>query len=221
MITSRCAFRPVFGAMQICIFVFLVCDQKTSHAEDNSPYPLRLDLPDAVVAPGSTDQALLSEKNAIRETVARVFLAMDANSLTVLERLVTDNVVVNHSIFGSMIGRESFVRSVRDFPSAFDRYRHISLNTVTTVHTASTASALSYIMVVQAHPDEAGRAEFLPMIVGIGVVQDDLIKEDNLWRISHRTYDQFGLNETVFADESLRIQAASSLLRSPTRSSAE
>lgn len=175
-------------------------------------YPKTTTLPAAVVEPNGGARLPPEDVIAIHEVLARVYLAEDSRDYGALRQLVTPDLVHEHSIYGTANGPEGLVSLVRDHPERFDGLRHQALNIATRALGPTTAEAVSYIVVLQLH---AADETDLPRILAHGVVRDQLAKQGGVWRIAHRTYEQFALSAAVVPDPDVRGQAARVLSTDP------
>lgn len=174
-------------------------------------FPPKTDLSASIVDPAEASPLEGADALAVHETVTRVYLAEDSRNATALTNLVTDNFVQDHALYGRITGAEAFGQWVLDNPAAFDRYRHVALNIVSRATGPASAEALSYVLVVNAHPRDEATATALPNILALGVVRDRLIKESGKWFIEHRIYDQFAVTASAMADRSARLNASRTL----------
>ncbi|MEM9190310.1 MAG: nuclear transport factor 2 family protein [Myxococcota bacterium] len=184
------------------------------------PFPLTTELPDALVDPVQATPLPPADALAIREAVTRIYLAEDSRNAAALRHLVTTDFVQEHSLYGHIEGGRAFADWVLEHPTAFDRYRHVALNTVTRSTGTDSGEALSYVLVIEAHPDEEPTAAVLPRILATGVVRDRFVREEGRWRIAHRIYDQFAVTAAVLADRRTRLDASAPLHSSSTTADA-
>ncbi len=174
-------------------------------------FPTTTDLPAGIVDPATASPLATADAMAVHETVTRIYLAEDSRNAEALENLVTDDFVQDHALYGQIKGNEAFAQWVLDNPAAFDRYRHIALNIVSRATGPDSAEALSYVLVVNAHPTDEATAAAFPKILALGVVRDRLIKKDGRWFIEHRIYDQFAVTASALADRDARLNASKTL----------
>lgn len=177
----------------------------TAYAEE---FPARTTLPDALVNPANVTYLSGDDANQIRETVQRVYLAEDSRNYDAFRHLLSRDYVQEHSLYGRLEGSQAFIDWMKANPQGFDRYRHMALNTVTSAVGKDKAYAVSYLLVLELHPNKESDAKDLPRILAHGVVRDQLVKRDGRWLISHRTYDQFAVTASVAADREVRINAS-------------
>jgi|GEM_PF-7114584 len=180
-------------------------------------FPTETALPNALVDPLQVTHLSSDDSSQIREVIARIYLAEDARTYGAFASLLTDDYVQEHSVYGRLEGSAAFVDWLKANPQAFDRYRHMALNTVTRALGAQSAEALSYILVLDLHPAPGSNATALPRILAHGVVRDTLRKEDGLWRVSQRVYDQFAVSAAVVPDRSARLAATREIEADPDR----
>lgn len=174
-------------------------------------FPNTTELPAAIIDPIEASPLSGADALAVHETVTRIYLAEDSRNAEALANLVTDDFVQDHVLYGQITGNEEFGQWVLENPAAFDHYRHIALNIVSRATGIDEAEALSYVLVVNAHPRDEAAALALPNILAIGVVRDRLVKENGRWLIEHRAYDQFAVTASVLADRDTRLNASRTL----------
>lgn len=145
---------------------------------------------------------------AVHELLNRVYLAEDTRDADALRQCVTANFVQVHSLFGTLSGREAFARWVLDNPQFFDGFRHQAINSATRATGTDSAQAVSYILVFQLFSDDAATAALLPRLIGHGVVTDLVVRDSGVWRLAHRTYDQFSILPAFVPDAAIRSKAS-------------
>jgi hypothetical protein len=145
---------------------------------------------------------------AVHELLNRVYLAEDTRDGDALRQCVTTDFVQVHSLFGTLSGREAFARWVLDNPQFFDGIRHQAVNSTTRTTGPDSAQAVSYILVFQLFSDDGATAALLPRIIGHGVVTDSVSRDGGIWRLAHRTYDQFSLLPDFVPDAAIRSKAS-------------
>ncbi|MEL7304780.1 MAG: enoyl-CoA hydratase-related protein [Myxococcota bacterium] len=171
-------------------------------------FPTTTRLPAELVNADSVQPLASEESVAVHETVTRVYLAEDSRDPAALKSLVTEDFVQEHIVYGRLQGRDAFADWVVNNPAAFDGYRHMSINIVTSALGENEAQALSYILVVEVHPEAEIQATALPRILGHGVVRDRLVKQAGRWLIAQRTYDQFAVPAAVMGSRDARLRIA-------------
>ncbi|GLS27486.1 nuclear transport factor 2 family protein [Marinibactrum halimedae] len=179
-----------------------------SGTASSETFPTQTSLPNNLVNPAQVSYLSGEDANKVRETVQRVYLAEDARNYDAFRHLLTKDYQQQHSIYGRLEGVETFINWLKSNPQAFDRYRHMALNTVTSAVGQGKAQAVSYLLVLDLHPAKESDARDLPRILAHGVVRDQLVKKDDRWLITHRIYDQFAVAAAVVADREVRIKAS-------------
>ncbi|MEL6977321.1 MAG: nuclear transport factor 2 family protein [Pseudomonadota bacterium] len=175
---------------------------------DLTDFPMATALPSAIVNPESARPLSGEDAATVRETVTRIYLAEDARDVSALKALVTDDFVQEHSVYGTLSGGDAFAGWVADNPAAFDRFRHMSMNTVTRASGDDGAEAVSYILVLELFPKPGEENAALPRILAHAVVRDRLVKANGRWRIAHRVYDQFAVPADIVPDRKAQLEVA-------------
>lgn len=175
-------------------------------------FPMATALPSAIVNPESATPLSGDDAAMVRETVTRIYLAEDARDVSALKALVTEDFVQQHSVYGTLSGGDTFAAWVADNPAAFDRFRHMSMNTVTRALGDKAAEAVSYILVLELFPKPGEENAALPRILAHAVVRDRLAKANGRWRIAHRVYDQFAVPADIVPDRQSQIDLARSIV---------
>lgn len=125
----------------------------------------------------------MSEKDEIRELLARYCFALDADRFEEMAALFTPNGVWE-TAFGSGKGREGIVAQARSIATGPRPKRaHLTTNIVIDLD-GDTATARSNWVVVQ--NSDAG-----PVIGSGGAYADRLVKVDGRWFFQHRTIERY------------------------------
>jgi uncharacterized protein (TIGR02246 family) len=126
----------------------------------------------------------MSDKDEIRELLARYCFALDAEWFEDMAALFTPDGVWE-TAFGTGSGRDGIVAQARSIAKGRPRPKHVHLTTNIVIDlTGDTATARSNWMLIQNSPDG-------PVIGSGGAYSDRLVKVDGQWLFRHRTIDRF------------------------------
>lgn len=125
----------------------------------------------------------MSDKEEIRELLARYCFALDADEFDAMAALFTPDGVWE-TAFGTGTGRAGIVAQARSIAKG-DRPRRVHLTTNIVIELdGDTATARSNWVLFQNTPDG-------PAIGSGGAYFDRLVKVDGKWFFRHRTIDRF------------------------------
>ena len=125
----------------------------------------------------------MSDKDKIRELLARYCFALDADRFEDMAALFTPDGVWE-TAFGTGTGRDGIVAQARSIATGpRPRRVHLTTNIVIELH-GDSATAQSNWMVMQNTPNG-------PAIGSGGAYADRLVKVDGRWFFRHRTIDRF------------------------------
>jgi SnoaL-like domain len=129
-------------------------------------------------------EATMSEKDEIRELLARYCFALDADRFEEMAALFTPDGVWE-TAFGTGTGRDGIVAQARSISTGVrPRRAHLTTNIVIDLD-GDTATARSNWVVVQNVPGGP------PSIGSGGGYSDRLVKVDGRWFFKHRTIDRY------------------------------
>ena len=163
----------------------------------------------------STEALSVSDRVLITELLHRIYLCEDSRDCNALEKILTEDYINEHPLFGCHESARSFIQWLKDNPAGFDGIRHHCLNSITRKAGNDAAESVSYLLVTQLFP-AASRNESpneamdaaLPRIIGHGVVVDRWIRQNNQWYLQHRVYQQMSINSTFLPDSKKRQEVA-------------
>jgi uncharacterized protein (TIGR02246 family) len=125
----------------------------------------------------------MSDKDEIRELLARYCFHLDAEDLPAMATLFTTDGVWETD-FGIGIGRDGIVTHARSLVTGpRPRRVHLTTNIVITLE-GETATAISNWALVQNTPSG-------PIVGSGGAYRDQLAKVEGRWYFKHRTIDRF------------------------------
>lgn len=181
------------------------------------PFHNITELPKGFCDPDSASSTELptSDRLEITELLHRIYLCEDSRDYDALEKILLDDYINEHPLFGKHESASSFIEWFKNTPAGFDGIRHHCLNSITRKTGNDTAESVSYLLVTQLFP-AASRDEFpseeidamLPRIIGHGVVVDRWIKQSDRWYLRHRVYQQMSINSTFLPDSKKREDIA-------------
>lgn len=175
------------------------------------------ELPTGICDPNTAllDELSADDRMQITELLHRIYLCEDSRDHTSLGRILTEDYVNEHPLFGRHESASRFLEWLQNTPAGFDGIRHHCLNAVTRSKGTDTAESVSYILVTQLFPatsrDETPSETMdskLPRIIGHGVVVDRWIRRDKRWYLRHRSYQQMSVNSSFLSDREKRDAAA-------------
>lgn len=174
-------------------------------------------LPVGICDPQSALNSELSvgDRVQITELLHRVYLCEDSRDYAALEKILTEDYINEHPLFGRHESASSFINWFKNQKAGFDGIRHHCLNSVTRKIANDTAESVSYLLVTQLFPaasrDESPSEEIdsvLPRIIGHGVVVDSWVSRDTRWYLRHRIYQQMSINSAFLPDSKKREDVA-------------
>ncbi|MBE9048351.1 nuclear transport factor 2 family protein [Pleurocapsales cyanobacterium LEGE 10410] len=175
------------------------------------------ELPNGFCDPDSAlpTELSTSDRVQITELLHRVYLCEDSRDYAALKKILTEDYINEHPLFGKHESASSFVEWFKNTPAGFDGIRHHCLNSITRGVGQDVAESVSYILVIQLFPAES-RGEspseeldsLLPRTIGHGVVRDRWIKQNDRWYLQHRIYQQMSINSAFLPDGNMREDAA-------------
>lgn len=181
------------------------------------PYHDITELPAGFCDPESvsTEALSVSDRFQITELLHRIYLCEDSRDHNALEKILTEEYINEHPLFGRHESASSFIQWLNDNPAGFDGIRHHCLNSITRKAGNDAAESVSYLLVTQLFP-AASRNESpneamdaaLPRIIGHGVVVDRWIRQNGQWYLRHRVYQQMSINSTFLPDSRKREEVA-------------
>ena len=175
------------------------------------------ELPTGFCDPETTSDKELaaSDRIQITELLHRVYFCEDSRNYDALKKILANDYVNEHPLFGKQESASSFIEWFKNTPTGFDGIRHHCLNSITRGVGNNEAESLSYILVIQLFParsrDESESEELdeiLPRTIGHGVVVDRWLYQGDRWYLKHRVYQQMSINATFLPDKGMREQAA-------------
>ena len=173
-------------------------------------------LPTGFCDPESTSPETLSisDRVQITELLHRVYLCEDSRDYDALEKILVDDYINEHPLFGQHESASSFIEWLKNTPAGFDGIRHHCLNSVTR-GVGNAAESVSSILVLQLFAaksrNESPSEELdslLPRTIGQGVVVDRWIRQEARWYLQHRVYQQMSINAAFLPDKAKRDEAA-------------
>lgn len=181
------------------------------------PFHNITELPAGFCDPQTALDGVLSvgDRLQITELLHRVYLCEDSRDYDALEKILVEEYINEHPLFGKHESASSFIDWCKNTPTGFDGIRHHCLNSITRGVEKDLAESVSYILVIQLFPAES-RGESpseeldstLPRTIGHGVVCDRWIRRENRWYLQHRVYQQMSVNAAFLPDKSMREEAA-------------
>ena len=175
------------------------------------------ELPDGFCDPDSAlpNELSISDRVQITELLHRVYLCEDSRDVTALKKILTEDYINEHPLFGKHESASSFIEWLKNTPAGFDGIRHHCLNSITRSISQDVAESVSYILVIQLFPAESRNESpneeldsLLPRTIGHGVVCDRWIKQNDRWYLQHRVYQQMSINSAFLPDSNMREDAA-------------
>ena len=164
----------------------------------------------------SEEELSTSDRLQITELLHRVYLCEDSRDYDALEKILVEDYINEHPLFGKHESASSFIEWFKNTPTGFDGIRHNCLNSITRGVGNNEAESVSYILVIQLFPaksrNESPSEELdsvLPRTIGHGVVVDRWIRKER-WYLKHRVYQQMSVNAAFLPDETMRDDAARS-----------
>lgn len=155
-----------------------------------------------------------SDRVQITELLHRVYLCEDSRNYDALKKILVDDYVNEHPLFGKQESASSFIEWFKNTPNGFDGIRHHCLNSITRGVGNNEAESLSYILVIQLFPARSRNEsdeeldEILPRTIGHGVVVDRWVRQGDRWYLKHRVYQQMSVNAAFLPDKAMREKAA-------------
>jgi hypothetical protein len=129
-----------------------------------------------------TTNSIAEDKAEIVELINLYGFALDAHQWDLFERIFTDDVIAEFGPAGTeWVGRATLVAAFTDFHEQLDNHAHTMFGQLVHVD-GDTANAFSYgtwVLVRTAAGDD-------PTWVGTGWYDDELVRTEDGWRISHR-----------------------------------
>ena len=163
----------------------------------------------------SEEKLSTSDRVQITELLHRVYLCEDSRDYAALKKILTEDYVNEHPLFGKHESASSFIEWFKNTPTGFDGIRHHCLNSITRGVSQDVAESVSYILVLQLFPAESRNESpseeldsLLPRTIGHGVVCDRWIKQNDRWYLQHRVYQQMSINSAFLPDSNMRENAA-------------
>lgn len=164
---------------------------------------------------GTTETLSVSDRFEITELLHRIYLCEDSRDYEALEKILTEDYINEHPLFGRHENASSFIEWLENSPAGFDGIRHHCLNSVTRKAGNDAAESVSYLFVTQLFPaasrNESPSEEIdaaLPRIIGHGVVVDRWIRHNNRWYLRQRIYQQMSINSSFLPDSKKREEVA-------------
>lgn len=174
------------------------------------------ELPPGFCEPETTlDRELsIEDRVQITELLHRVYLCEDSRDYAALEKILIEDYINEHPLFGRHESASSFIEWFKNTPAGFDGIRHNCLNSITRGVSKDVAESISYILVLQlfgakSRNESPGEEidSLLPRTIGHGVVCDRWIKKSDRWHLQHRIYQQMSINAAFLSDKALRGEA--------------
>ncbi|MEO0835887.1 MAG: nuclear transport factor 2 family protein [Cyanobacteria bacterium J06642_3] len=175
------------------------------------------ELPTGFCNPETTLESELSvsDRLQITELLHRIYLCEDSRDYDALKRILVDDYINEHPLFGKHESASSFLEWLASNPAGFDGIRHNCLNSITRGGSKGIAESVSYILVLQLFPAQSRNESpseeldpLLPRTIAHGVVVDRWIKKENRWYLQHRVYQQMSVNGAFLPDDATRQAAA-------------
>ena len=168
-------------------------------------------LPQSIVRLDVSRPLPFEDVIAIHELISRVYLAEDSLDREALRQAVTPDFILEDSVNGKSIGRDSFgdlVLKTADFRAGS---RHMALNIAVSGDGENTAVSVHYLLAIRIFGSDPKLGE-LPRPIAHGVVRDQLTKSQGKWRLAHRISDQVSILPSFVADEQLRVRGARTIV---------
>lgn len=157
----------------------------------------------------------VGDRIQITELLHRVYLCEDSRDDDALKKILVDDYINEHPLFGRHESASSFIEWFKNTPAGFDGIRHNCLNSITRGVSQDVAESVSYILVLQLFPaksrNESPNEELdslLPRTIGHGVVCDRWIRQKGSWYLQHRVYQQMSINGDFLPDKVMREKAS-------------
>ncbi len=129
-----------------------------------------------------SSRAVDRDKAEITELLNLYGLALDAHAWELFDRIFSQDVVAEFGPAGAgWVGLDEFKRSFADFHLQFDNHQHTMTGQLVNVD-GDTATAFSYGNWLLVRDDAPGG----PSWQGTGWYDDELVRTDDGWRITHR-----------------------------------
>jgi ketosteroid isomerase-like protein len=125
-------------------------------------------------------ERMLEDRGAVQDVLARYFQAVDRRDRERLSRVFTENASWRSVGAWSFTGADAIADGILKVVSRYKTTFHLMGNVSIEVH-GDTATAESYTIAYHIHDRNAAKA----WVVGL-VYKDDLVREDDLWKISRR-----------------------------------
>ena len=181
------------------------------------PFHNITELPEGFCDPDSAlpTELSISDRIQITELLHRVYLCEDSRDNAALKKILSEDYINEHPLFGKHQSASSFIEWFKNTPTGFDGIRHHCLNSITRAVSQDIAESVSYILVIQLFPAESRNESpseeldsLLPRTIGHGVVCDRWIKQNDRWYLQHRVYQQMSINSAFLPDSNKREDAA-------------
>lgn len=144
------------------------------------------------------------DKLEILDTTHRLEWGLDGRRWDTFQDLLTDDFVFDHP-FGYFEGIEAFVSLFRDNEAEYlDGLRHQFLHDIVYANADETAAVVSYLLVIKFADREDDNPVPVPSIVGHGLCEHTLRKEDGVWRVARWKVDQLSVPSSVIPDKTTR-----------------
>jgi hypothetical protein len=157
----------------------------------------------------------VSDRLQITELLHRVYLCEDSRDYHALKKILVDDYINEHPLFGRHESASSFIEWLKNTPAGFDGIRHNCLNSITRGVSQDVAESVSYILVLQLFPAKSRNESpnekldsLLPRTIGHGVVCDRWIRQQDRWYLRHRVYQQMSINGDFLPDKAMREKAS-------------
>jgi hypothetical protein len=157
----------------------------------------------------------VGDRIQITELLHRVYLCEDSRDYDALKKILVDDYINEHPLFGRHESASSFIEWFKNTPAGFDGIRHNCLNSITRRVSQDVAESVSYILVLQLFPAKSRNESpnekldsLLPRIIGHGVVCDRWIHQKGRWYLQHRVYQQMSINGDFLPDKAMREEAS-------------